>query len=211
MTYTIRVVIADDHQMMLDSLAQALGALPDIDVAGTATDGAELIDLLDHVHADVLLIDLEMPVIGGLAALGHLQDPPPTLVVTMHTADEYRRRAREAGARGFLSKAAPLPDLAAAIRAAHDGVDLFDAEELGEALAPYRAARLSGAAALLTDRERELLSLLTRGISRTEDLADELYISQKTVKNHLASIYEKLGVSDRAQLVVEANRLGLGS
>jgi len=209
MSQRITIVIADDHRMMLDGLAQALGSLSDIEVLATVTDGEELLATLEDIHPDVLLVDVEMPKLDGLAALRALADPPPTIVVTMHADDEYRKRAQVAGAAGFMSKAAPLPDLAAAIRAADAGVNLLEAEDLAATLAEYHLARLTGAAAQLTDREREVLSLLASGVSRTEDLAEELYISQKTVKNHLTSIYEKLGVSDRAQLVVEAHRMGL--
>jgi DNA-binding NarL/FixJ family response regulator len=127
----------------------------------------------------------------------------------MHTEDEYRQRAASAGAVGFLSKATPLPELAAAVRAANDGVMLIDADNLEAALDPYREAKLTPGAESLTAREREVLVLLAGGISGTEELAEEMFISQKTVKNHLASIYEKLGISDRAQAVVEAMRLGL--
>jgi DNA-binding NarL/FixJ family response regulator len=207
--WPIGVVIADDHTMMLEGLAQALDALPDITVVGTATDGKALLELLQTVTPDVLLLDVEMPKLGGLSALGRLDTVPPTLVVTMHTDDTHRQRARRAGAVGFLPKSAPLPDLAAAVRAAEDGVNLLDVDDLESALDPYRRATLLGGAADLTERERELISLLVGGLSRTEDLADALFISQKTVKNHLASIYDKLGVSDRAQLVVEAMRLGI--
>jgi DNA-binding NarL/FixJ family response regulator len=202
-------MIADDHQMMLEGLAQALGAIPDIEVVATATDGRALLAALASDRPDVLLVDVEMPNLGGIAALAALDDPPPTLIVTMHTDAEYRRRSAKAGAVGFLSKALPLPDLAAAIRAADAGVNLMETDDLETALAPYRQPRLSAGEASLTEREREILTLLAQGMSRTEDLADILYISQKTVKNHLASIYDKLGVSDRAQLVVEAMRLGL--
>ena len=100
-----------------------------------------------------------------------------------------------------------MPDLAAAIRAVNAGVDLFDADEA--TLADHRTPTLLPQAEAITDREREVLRCLVQGISSTEDIADELYISQKTVKNHLASIYEKLGVNDRAQAVVEAMKLGL--
>ena len=124
-------------------------------------------------------------------------------------ANEYRERAAAAGAVGFLSKATPLPELAAAVRAANDGVDLMGVDNLEAALEPYREARLSPGAESLTARERELLALLAGGISGTDELAEEMFISQKTVKNHLASIYEKLEISDRAQAVVEAMRLGL--
>jgi DNA-binding NarL/FixJ family response regulator len=209
MSVPIRVVIADDHVLVLDGLRQALDALPDIQVVAIATTGDELASVLERVRPDVILVDIEMPGRTGLAVLRDLDDPPPALVVTMHTEDEYRQRAASAGAVGFLSKATPLPELAAAVRAANDGVMLIDADNLEAALDPYREAKLTPGAESLTAREREVLVLLAGGISGTEELAEEMFISQKTVKNHLASIYEKLGISDRAQAVVEAMRLGL--
>jgi two-component system, NarL family, response regulator DesR len=209
MSQLIRVVIADDHVLVLDGMRQALDALPDIQVVAVATNGDELLAVLEHAEPDVLIVDIEMPGKTGLAALRDLEDPPPALIVTMHTEDEYRERAAAAGAVGFLSKATPLPELAAAVRAVNDGVNLMEAANLEATLSPYREARLSPGAESLTARERELLALLAGGISGTDELAEEMYISQKTVKNHLASIYEKLGISDRAQAVVEAMRLGL--
>ncbi len=127
----------------------------------------------------------------------------------MHTSDDERKRAAAAGAVGFLSKSTPLPDLAAAIRAAAGGEDLMDVATLGAVLDQHRQPVLDAGAASLTEREKELLGMLAAGVSRTEDLAESLFISQKTVKNHLASIYEKLAITDRAQAVVEAIRLGL--
>jgi DNA-binding NarL/FixJ family response regulator len=209
MSAPIRIVIADDHVLLLDGMHRALDSLPDMGVIATATDGRGLASVLGQTRPDVLLVDIEMPHGTGLDVLQSLNDPPPTLVVTMHTEDRYRRRAIEAGASGFLSKATPLPELAAAIRAVHDGVDLCAVDDLEATLAPYREATLSPGAESLTAREREILALLARGISQTDALAEELYISHKTVKNHLASIYAKLHVSDRAQAAVEAIRLGL--
>ena len=204
---TIRVVIADDHRLMLDGLAQGLDALPDIEVVGTVESGADLAQAVATRSPSVLLVDVEMPGQSGLSAISQIRELPPTLVVTMHAAEEYGASARDAGAKGFLSKGLPLPELAAAIRAVHDGVDLFEAGD--DALDAYRSPTLAPRAAALTAREREVLRCLVQGISATDDIADELYISQKTVKNHLASIYEKLGVNDRAQAVVEAMKLGL--
>lgn len=204
---TIRVVIADDHRLMLDGLAQGLDAMPDIEVVGTVVSGTDLAQTVESRKPSVLLVDVEMPGQSGLSAISQIPDLPPTLVVTMHAADEYGASARDAGARGFLSKGLPLPDLAAAIRAVNDGANLFEAGE--GILDEYRSPTLAPRAAALTAREREVLRCLVQGISGTEDIADELYISQKTVKNHLASIYEKLGVNDRAQAVVEAMKLGL--
>ena len=205
----IRVVIADDHQMMLDGLETALGSLPDINVVATATDGDQLADIVARYAPDVILVDVEMPGTSGLAAIASIDPLPPTIVVTMHTAEEYGRAAKEAGAVGFLSKGLRLGDLAAAIRAVDDGEILFDVETVSRVLSEYRAPRLSSSAERVTGRERDVLRCLVQGISRTSDIAEELYISQKTVKNHLGSIYEKLGVNDRAQAVVEAMKLGL--
>lgn len=205
----IRVVIADDHQMMLDGLRTGLNSLPDIEVVDTVTDGSQLGSAVKVYGPDVLLVDVEMPGISGLAAIAAIDPLPPTLIVTMHTADEYARAAKEAGAVGFLSKGLPLPDLAAAIRAVHNGEILLDSSEAGEIIDRYRTPQLTRRAESVTERERDVLHCLVRGISNTDDIADELFISRKTVKNHLASIYEKLGVNDRAQAVVEAMKLGL--
>jgi DNA-binding NarL/FixJ family response regulator len=208
-TGPIRVVIADDHQMMLDGLRTALDSLPDIDVIGTVTDGSMLAEMVATHTPEVLLVDVEMPGMSGIAAIKAIEPLPPTLVVTMHTADDYQRAAAEAGAVGFLSKGMPLPDLAAAIRAVHDNQILLGAPDLKTILDRYRTPTLSHRAETVTARERDVLRCLVQGISSTDDIADELFISQKTVKNHLASIYEKLGVNDRAQAVVEAMKLGL--
>ena len=204
----IRVVLADDHRLLLEGLAQALGGIPDIEVVGTAEDGDQLIEQVAALGPDVILVDIEMPKTTGLAALGAMAEGPPAIVVTMHADEEHRDRAEAVGAVGFMSKASPLPDLAAAIRAAAAGETLMG-DDVDTVLDNHRDPVLGPGAASLTARERELLATLASGVSSTEELADRLYISQKTVKNHLASIYEKLGITDRAQAVVEAIRLGL--
>lgn len=206
---TIKIVIADDHTMMREGLSQALDSIPDIEVIASVADGRELLEKLETMTPDVILVDIEMPRLSGIGALRKLEAGPPAIVVTMHAADEQRKKAAAAGARGFLSKSAPLPDLAAAIRAVASGATLMDESETPAVLDQHRQPVLDEGAAALTARERELLKLLASGVSSTEDLADQLFISQKTVKNHLASIYEKLAITDRAQAVVEAIRLGI--
>ncbi len=205
----IRVVIADDHRLLLEGLSQALDSLPDISVVATAEDGASLLEQVRTTSPDVLLVDIEMPDIDGIEALRRLGGAPPAVVVTMHAGEDQRRRAIEADARGFLSKSSPLPDLAAAVRAVAAGENLMDVDDLGSVLDHHRQPVLDEGAAALTEREREVLRLLAAGVTSTDELADRLFISGKTVKNHLASIYEKLAITDRAQAAVEAIRLGL--
>ncbi|VAW03574.1 hypothetical protein MNBD_ACTINO02-2594 [hydrothermal vent metagenome] len=205
----IRIAIADDHYLLLGGLKEALNAVPDLEVIGTAGDGEEFVALVESHGPDVLLVDIEMPKLTGIQALRKLKNAPAAIVMTMHTGDDNLKRAEAAGAVGFLSKETRLPDLAAAIRAAAAGETLIGAENLDEILDRHRQPVLDAGASALTARERELLGLLASGISATDEIADAMFISQKTVKNHLASIYEKLAIADRAQAAVEAIRLGL--
>lgn len=205
----IRVAIADDHHLFSDGLADALDAVPDLTVVGIAGDAAEAAELIGLREIDVLLLDWEMPQGGGAAVLG-LPRCPPAIVVTMHADDTTHRSALDQGARGMVSKSAPLKDLAAAVRVVAGGAMLpVEQGERTALLDAHLTPRLDPGAESLTQREIELLQLLATGVSSTEDLADRLYISQKTVKNHLASIFQKLSVADRTQAAIEAIRLGL--
>jgi DNA-binding NarL/FixJ family response regulator len=203
----IRVTIADDHQLFADGLSEALTAMPDIRVVGVAASGQELLEKLRAQPADVVLVDLEMPGLDGLGALDQMPPGMRAIVVSMHDTPERRLAARKAGALGMFSKGVPLADMAAAIRAVAAGEDLYTAA--ADVLERYSRPVLDPGAAALTDREIEILQLLARGVSSTEDLADRLFISQKTVKNHLASVFQKLSVADRTQAAIEAIKLGL--
>jgi two-component system response regulator DegU len=203
----IRVMIADDHRLFADGLGEALTSLPDLRVVGYASSGQELLEKLKAQPADVVLVDLEMPGLGGLGALREMPPTQRSIVVSMHDTPEARAAAARSGAKGFFSKGVPLGDLAAAIRAVAEGADLVSAEPSD--LDRYRSPSLDPGAAALTEREKEILQLLAKGVSSTEDLADRLFISQKTVKNHLASIFQKLSVADRTQAAIEAIRLGI--
>lgn len=206
----IRVAIADDHQLFAEGIRDALSRVPDIRVVGVAGGADELTVILADQPAEVLMIDLEMPGGGGEAVLA-TKPSAPVIVVSMHVTPEVRGHLLQAGAAGVLSKSTKLTDLAAAIRAAHSGYRLDGSDEEDRALLDdHQRAQLDPGAASLTERERELLGFLARGVSSTEELAEELFISQKTVKNHLASIFQKLSVADRTQAAVEAIRLGLG-
>lgn len=203
----IRLMIADDHQLFADGLSQALSSLPDFRIVGVASSGQELIEQLKSQPADVLLVDLEMPGLDGLGALSKLPATQRAIVVTMHDSEATRAAAKRIGAKGLMSKGTPLNQLAAGIRAVEAGHDLFVVGP--EVIGAFAQAVLDPGAAALTEREKEILQLLAKGVSSTEDLADRLFISQKTVKNHLASIFQKLSVADRTQAAIEAIRLGI--
>ncbi|MDH3307537.1 MAG: response regulator transcription factor [Acidimicrobiia bacterium] len=206
----IRVLIADDHQLFAETLGLGIDAVPDLWVAGTVGDGqAVLSALADDPDIDVIVLDLEMPLATGLDVLNSGRPLPPCVVVTMHATDDERTRALEAGAAAFLAKSTPLGDLAAAIRAVASGRRLDDAATLRDILDEFRAPTLDPRAESLTARERELLNHLAGGLTSTPELAEALFISEKTVKNHLASIYDKLAVNDRAQAALEAIHLGI--
>lgn len=202
----IRVMIADDHQLFAEGLGEGLMAIPDIRVVGMVSTGHEMLERLKTQPADVLLIDLEMPGLDGLATLRELKGTIKSIVVSMHDNPEARKAVSAAGARAMFSKGVPLLDLAAAIRAVAAGELLVEGAPPSEM---YRQPALDPGAAALTERETEILQLLAKGVSSTEDLADRLFISQKTVKNHLASIFHKLSVADRTQAAIEAIKLGI--
>ncbi len=209
----IRVMVADDHKLFAEGLSQALNSLPDARVVGVVGSGPELENRLETQPAEVVIVDIEMPQGDGIETIARLATKAQAIVVSMHAGDDQRARAARAGAKAFFSKAVPLTTLAAAVRAVAAGRDLMglDDEERDAVLEEYREAQLDPGAASLTPREREILQLLAVGVSATDELADRLYISQKTVKNHLASIFHKLAVSDRTQAAIEAIRLGIAS
>ena len=207
----IRVMIADDHQLFAEGLSQALNLLPDTRVVGVVDSGPALEEALISQPAEVSIVDIEMPGGDGITTISELGMRSKAIVVSMYASDDQKARAASAGAVGFFSKGVPLTTLAAAVRAVADGRSLIDLsdEDRDEILETYREAQLDPGAASLTQREREILQLLAVGVSATDELADRLYISQKTVKNHLASIFRKLAVRDRTQAAIEAIRLGI--
>jgi DNA-binding NarL/FixJ family response regulator len=208
----IRLAIADDHQLFAEGLRKAFDALPDMRVVVVAASADELVTQLARQPAEVALVDLEMPG-GGLAAISRIHSSTAAIVVSMYVTAASIEDARQAGASAVFTKSVPLGDLAAAVRAVAAGQRVINLDEAAQraVLEQHISPSLDPGAASLTKREIEILVLLSQGVSATDELAARLFISQKTVKNHLASIFQKLAVADRTQAAVEAIRLGLAS
>jgi DNA-binding NarL/FixJ family response regulator len=207
----IRVLIADDQQMLRDGFRVILDSEPDLEVVGEAPDGKEAVRQVQLLRPDVVLMDIRMPELDGLAATEQLmgmQDPPRVVVLTTFDQNEYVVRALRAGAYGFLLKDAPSSRLVAAVRAAAGGDALIEptiTRRLVERFAEPEEdpTVLPEAVRDLTERELEILRLIARGLSNAE-IAEEKVIAETTVKTHVARILTKLGVRDRVQAVVLA-------
>lgn len=212
---TIRVVIADDQGMVRSGFSVLLNAQADIEVVGEAVNGREAIAQAAVLHPDVILMDVRMPVLDGLQAtreITAMPRPPKVLVLTTFDLDDYVYRALRAGASGFLLKDAAADDLLQAIRVIAAGEALLAPSITRRLIEDYtrRPAprRQPDALASLTARELEVMRLLARGMSNT-DIARELFLGDATVKTHIARIFAKLSLHDRAQAVVLAYETGL--
>lgn len=197
-----RVLIADDHPVMRDGLRRALEGF-DLEVIDIVADGRAAVAAVETLSPDAVLMDISMPGMDGISATEIIKSRHPAVAVvalTFDSSEEIHGRAREAGAAAVITKDSPADRVVSAILAAVAGE--LDA---GASRRPRLEGELS-----LTPREVEILRLITKGASTTR-IGSELYISVKTVKNHLASIYEKLDVTDRTQAVLSALRLGLVS
>jgi DNA-binding NarL/FixJ family response regulator len=203
----IRVVIAEDHEMVRAGLEELLGNAADIEVVGTAGDGEEAVEVVKEAEPDVVLCDLSMPRLDGPAATRRMLEARPETRVVILTAFSERTRilgAIDAGAVGYLLKDAPPDELFGAVRAAAKGESPL-APKAAEAILSERAEQR---AADLSDREREVLVALAAGLPN-KLIARRLEISEKTVKTHLTRIYERIGVTDRTQAVLWAQRNGM--
>jgi DNA-binding NarL/FixJ family response regulator len=213
---TIRVVVADDQGMVRSGFSVLLNAQPDIEVIAEAVNGREAVAQAAALHPDVILMDVRMPVLDGLQAtreIAAIPDPPKILVLTTFDLDDYVYEALRSGASGFLLKDASAGELADAVRkvAAGDallapGVTRRLIAEFARMGAPRGPSRkqLDG----LTERESEVLALVARGMSNAE-IAGHLVVAEQTVKTHVSRVLMKLGLRDRAQMVVLAYETGL--
>ena len=213
---SVRVLVADDQDLVRTGLRMILDAQPDIEVVAEAADGAEAVERARSLRPDVCLLDIRMPVMDGLAATRALAgtgvaDPVPVVVITTFDLDAYVYEALRSGARGFLLKDAGAVLLAEAVRAAARGDALIDPNvtvRLIEAFAGAAREPVPAPSSPLTDREESVLACAARGLGNSE-IGDELHISLSTVKTHLASISAKLGARNRVELAIWAHERGL--
>ncbi|WP_309057878.1 response regulator transcription factor [Streptomyces sp.] len=219
---TIRVIIVDDQAMVRAGFAALLSAQSDIDVVGEAPDGRQGIEVARSTHPDVVLMDVRMPELDGLAAAREILHPPAgvvhrpkVLMLTTFDVDDYVYEALRAGASGFLLKDAPPADLIGAVRVVAAGEALLAPSVTRRLIADFAASRPAprrGATALrlngLTPRETEVLELIARGLSNQE-IAARLVLAEQTVKTHIGRVLAKLDLRDRAQAVVFAYESGL--
>jgi DNA-binding NarL/FixJ family response regulator len=211
-TATVRLVIADDHRMLREGLKHSL-ADEGLNVVGEAADGVEAIERALELRPDVVLMDVTMPERNGIEATQEIRQLDPEIKVvmlTMHADADVLAAAVKAGASGYLLKDCSIEEIALAIHTTAAGETLMSSNVASSMLDELQ--RLDGTdeaeERVISQREEEVLQLIADGCS-TPEVAERLYISQKTVKNHLASIYQKLEARDRTQAVLQAVRMGI--
>lgn len=204
----IRVVIADDHAVVRAGLAQLIATFAGVELVGAAEEGEEAVSLCAERRPDVVLMDLEMPVLDGIESTRRIKAAQPEIAVVVLTSFSDRERilrALDAGAVGYLLKDAEPDELASAIEAAARGESPLDPKA---ARALLSARRASTPAEALSEREREVLAMVAEGLPN-KVIAQRLTISEKTVKAHLTSVYRQIGVTDRTQAALWAQRHGV--
>ncbi|GGL49596.1 response regulator [Planomonospora parontospora] len=213
---SIRVVVADDQEIVRTGLTMILDAQPDIEVVGEAADGRRAVELARRLRPDVCLFDIRMPGLDGIAATRALAgpdvaDPLAVVVITTFDLDEYVYAALRAGARGFLLKNAGAALLSQAVHAAAGGEALIAPSVTARLLGTFARTGPGSAPAqpieALTGREEQILAAVARGRTNGE-IADELYISLSTVKSHIASLMAKLGARNRVEIAIWAYETG---
>jgi len=207
---SMRVVIADDHALVRQSIVKAVNTEPGLEVVAEVGDGLAALQAVTTHEPDLVVLDIAMPGRDGLAVAEQLRAQHPhvaVLFLSMHDDDASLQRALALGARGFVSKSAPVEELLDALRAMRTGGSYLSSG-VATRVMDIAAGRTRSSDLGLTAREREILDLLTQG-KRPGEIGDTLFLSVKTVKNHLTSVYQKLGVETGAQAVAEAYRLGL--
>ncbi|MGC0273136.1 response regulator [Pseudactinotalea sp. Z1739] len=220
---TIRVGLVDDQHLVRAGLAMVINSQPDMEVAVEAGDGAQALRLLGSHPVDVVMMDVRMPAMDGIAATAELTgggtadgdgSGPKVIILTTFDLDEYVLRAIKAGASGFLLKDTPPEQMLSAVRTVHSGDAVIAPSAtrrlLGQlaTMAPAEERTSAQVLDVLTSREREVLELIARGHTNTE-IAARLYVAEATVKTHVGRVLAKLGARDRVQAVVIAYETGL--
>jgi DNA-binding NarL/FixJ family response regulator len=212
---SVRILIADDHPVFRDGLRALLGTVPDCELVGEAANGDEAVVLATSLQPDVVLMDIRMPGLDGIEATRRIVHTSPhiaVLVLTMFEDDESVFSAMRAGARGYLLKGADQSEILRAVRAVASGEAIFGpaiARRLMDYFSAPRVGLPAQAFPELTEREGEVLELIARGRANQE-IAHQLFLSPKTVRNHVSNIFSKLQVADRAQAIVRAREAGMG-
>lgn len=210
---TIRLMLADDHRMLREGLRRSMTD-QGFDIVGEARDGDEAINLAHDLLPDVILMDVTMPEVDGVEATRQIRQSLPDVrivMLTMHADQEVLAAAIRAGASGYLVKDCSTEEIASAVRMAASGETALSPQLAASMLNEVRKLDQPSAPdeeRVVTRREEEVLQLIADGCS-TSEVAEKLFISQKTVKNHLASIYQKLDARDRTQAVLQAVRMGI--
>ena len=210
---TIRLLLADDHRMLREGLRRSM-IDEGFDVVGEASDGLEAVKLADDLLPDVVLMDVTMPEMDGVEAVRRVHEAHPDIrvvMLTMHADADVVASAIRNGACGYLVKDCSTDEIADAVRMAANGDTALSPQLASTMLAELRKLdrpSTSDDERTITKREEEVLQHIADGCS-TPEVAERLYISQKTVKNHLASIYQKLDARDRTQAVLQAVRMGI--
>jgi DNA-binding NarL/FixJ family response regulator len=210
----IRLLVVDDHPIVRAGLVAMLGRREGFQVVGEAADGLEAITQAQSLQPNVVLMDMQMPRCNGVEAIRQIKATAPqvqVIVLTTYDDDELIWSGIQAGAKGYLLKDAPLDDLVRAIQTVAAGHSLLQpavAAKLMERISGGGAPRTPEPTEALTEREREILTLMARGAANKE-IGTALYISDNTVKTHISHIFQKLDVSDRTEAVTKALRLGL--
>jgi DNA-binding NarL/FixJ family response regulator len=211
----VRVLLADDHPVYRDGLAALLGSLDGVDVVGTAADGVEAVDRARELQPDVVVMDVQMPRLDGIEATRAITADSPhigVVVLTMAEEDQTLFAAMRAGARGYLLKGANQAEIVRAITAVAQGEAIFGpaiARRVAEFFSAAPVADVGSPFPQLTAREHEILALVAAGRSNAQ-IASELYLSPKTVRNNVSNIFAKLHVADRAEAIIRARNAGLG-
>ena len=207
----IRVAIVDDQPLFTDGLGRIVGAQPEMEVIGTAHDGESGVAMCQKLRPDVVLMDINMPVMDGVTATGRLRELLPdakVLILTVNSDDVHVFRGIKAGATGYLLKDCTPEDLSRAIKTVHAGDTIMAPEIARKMLLTFEDAGQEPSAPSLTERELEIITALAHG-QGNKQIARGLHISEKTVRNHISNIYKKLHVYDRTQAVLYAIKEGL--